>query len=93
VIAMSYNIYTASVQTILMRMEASTAHLYYATELQSTTRLSKPTVLRAMNTLCEAGIVHGTYESVDEMTNRAPRINYEFTPFGLSVVRLMPPST
>lgn len=90
---MTYNIYTPSVHTILMRMQSSTTHLYYAAELASTTSQSKPTVYKALNALCEAGIIYGTEESVAEDTNRAPRINYELTPLGLSFVRLMPAST
>jgi DNA-binding PadR family transcriptional regulator len=74
-------------------MESSTAHLYYAAELASTTGQSKPTVYKALNTLCEAGIIYGTEEIVSEDTNRAPRINYELTPLGLSFLRLTPMST
>ena len=86
-------IYTGSVQTVLRLMEESTAHLYYAAELQGVTGLSKPTVSKVLGTLCERGVLRKQPERVAYFMDRAPRIYYELTPFGVSALRLTPPST
>jgi DNA-binding HxlR family transcriptional regulator len=87
------SIYTGSVRDILSLMEQSTGHLYYVSELQDVTGLSKRTVINTLNTLAERGVVRKEQEPLPWHSTRAARTYVELTPLGLSALRLFPPST
>jgi hypothetical protein len=90
---MTRDIYTESIRKIVMTMEGSTGHLWCVTDLVEETGLSKPTVIEGMQTLTKAGIVRRYVGHRPEDMSHAPRITYEYTPSGLSFVRLEPEKT
>jgi hypothetical protein len=90
----TYTIFSPVPMSIMRLMEASTAHLPYAAEIEEAIGSDKKAVLRAVHALSDAGIIRGVEEAyVPENEFRAPRINYEYTPRGLSMVRMLPMPT
>jgi hypothetical protein len=91
---MARNIFkTPSIGTILTTIEGSTGHLWCVTELVEVTGLTKPTVIKNMQTLTKAGIVRRYEGQRPEDMNHAPRITYEYNPRALHFVRLEPEKT
>jgi DNA-binding IclR family transcriptional regulator len=90
---MTAPIYNRSMCTVLSLFEESTKDLHYLGGLLTETTLSKPTVSKVLNRLCEAGYLRKQPENLPFQRDRAPRINYELTSYGLHALRLMSPST
>jgi hypothetical protein len=86
-------IFTPAARTILSMMEASTGHRFYAAEFLAASTHSKPTILRTLRQLSDAKIIDRQPEPDISFRDRPPRIYYEYTPWALSAIRLIPTST
>jgi hypothetical protein len=82
-------IFNAPAQDILSLFEASTAHHYYAAEIQELTKYSKTTVLGLLHQFREIEILDSWRETVDFST-RPLRTFYVLTAHGLELMRLTP---